>query len=55
MACPAAIKEYASAYLMVDSDARIRLPHRSLTISIDVIRLQNADDGHQQDADIEPQ
>ena len=42
-------------YLMVDGDARIRLPHRSLTISIDVIRLQNADDGHQQDADIEPQ
>jgi hypothetical protein len=36
MACPAAIKEYASAYLsaylMIDSDARLRLPHRSLTI-----------------------
>jgi hypothetical protein len=25
MACPAAVKEYASAYVMIDSDARIRL------------------------------
>jgi hypothetical protein len=31
-ACPAAVNEYASAYLMIDSDARIRLPNRSLTI-----------------------